>query len=478
MANPIPFGKNYKNIPLEKPLPSNPDAEKSVLGAILLDGNIPNPTLKMVAEILHSGDFFDSRHERVFRAMLKMAESKKPVGDLVMLGDQLRADGELEAAGGDAYLAHLVDGVPRVSNVEHYARIVRDKSLQRAIIHKTHELQQRAFEGEGHDTLFGEMSEFTKHARGDNKSRLVAVGVHDFIFMKLEPLDWVIEPLLTIKGRGMIFATRGAGKTFVALYIAYCIARGIEDCFVWRIPKKRRVVYVDGEMDAETLQQRMIDIVKLAGGGDPPTNDELLLVTRDLQKDVRPKINTKAGRDQIEAHLEPGTVLILDNISSLSPSSDEQETEEWALMEDWFGDLCWRGITVLFVHHAGKGGDQRGTSKREDLLQFVLKLHVPSDHRMDEPLRAELHLTKLRGKCAKPIYGQPFELRLGTNEHGAPVWQIQQLRDLLRERARQMLSDGMRAADVVLETGLSRWAVARIARGLKFGPSAESQDPS
>jgi len=170
--------------------------------------------------------------------------------------------------------------------------------------------------------------------------------------------------------------------------------------------------------------------------------------------------------------------LILDNISSLSPSSDEQETEEWALMEDWFGDLCWRGITVLFVHHAGKGGDQRGTSKREDLLQSVLKLHVPSDHRMDEPLRVEMHLTKLRGKCAKPIYGQPFELRLGMDEHGAPAWQIQQLRDLLRERARQMLSDGMRAADVVLETGLSRWVVARIARGLKFGPSAESQDPS
>jgi hypothetical protein len=472
MSNAIPFGKRTPPLAVEKPLPSNVDAERSVLGAIILDETKPNATLKKVAEILHSGDFFDGRHERMFRCMLKMAEAKRPI-DNITLGDQLRDDGELEAAGG-IYVTTIGDGVPRVSNFEHHAHVVREKSLLRSLIHKTHEIQQRAWEGEAHEGLLGEVSEYTKHARGENKSKLVAVGAHEFIFMKLEPLDYVIEPLLTIKGRGMIFATRGAGKTFVALWIAYCIAKGIEDCFVWRIPKKRRVVYVDGEMDAETLQQRMIEMVRLSGGGDPPNNNELLIVTRDLQKDVRPKINTKAGRDQIEAYLEPGTVLVLDNISSLSPTSDEQETEEWALMEDWFGDLCWRGITVLFVHHAGKGGDQRGTSKREDLLQFVLKMNVPSDHRMDEPLRAEMYLTKLRGKCEKPVYGQPFELRLAADENGSPAWHIRQLRDLLRERARQMLNDGMRAADVVLETGLSRWTVARIARGVKYGPSEET----
>lgn len=467
----IPFSRS-RNIPLEKPLPQNTEAERSVLGAVLLDAGIPNPTLKAVAEILNSGDLFSDPHQRIYRAMLKLSEAKKPI-DLVTLSEQLRATGELEAAGGAAYPAQLVDGIPRISNVQHYAHIVREKSILRSIIHKTHDIQQRALEGgETHDALLAEFSDFTKAARGENKSRLIGVGVRDFLKMNLEPLDFVIEPLITVKGRGMIYSPRGAGKTYVTMQLAYAIAKGIEECFVWRIPKKRRVVYVDGEMDAETLQQRQVEIVKL-NGGDPPENNELVLVTRDLQKDVRPKINTKAGRDNIEAHLEPGTVLILDNISSLSPSSDEQETEEWALIEDWFGDLCWHGATVLFVHHAGKGGDQRGTSKREDLLQFVLKLHVPSDHRMDEPLRAELYLTKLRGKCGKSIYGQPFELRLGTDEHGEPAWMIRQLKELLRERARQMLADGMKAGDVVLETGLSRWSVARIARGLKFGPSGE-----
>ncbi len=465
MSNAIPFGKP-RNVPLEKPLPQAIEAERSVLGAILIDAAVPNPTLKVAAEILNSGDFFSDVHQRIFRAMLKLAEHKKAI-DLVTLTDQLRTAGELEASGG-GYLAQLVDGVPRVSNIEHYARIVREKSLQRAIVHKSYDLQQRALEGENHETLIADFTEFTKTARGENKSRLVAVGVRDFLKMSLEPLDWVIEPLISVKGRGMLYSPRGAGKTYVMMQMAYCIARGIEECFVWRIPKKRRVVYVDGEMDAESLQARQVEIVKM-NGGEPPENNELVLVTRDLQKDVRPKINTKAGRDNIEAHLEPGTVLILDNISSLSPSSDEQETEEWALIEDWFGDLCWHGVTVLFVHHAGKGGDQRGTSKREDLLQFVLRLNVPSDHRMDEPLRAELHLTKLRSKCSKAIYGQPFELRLGTDEHGDSSWHIRALRDLLRERAKNMLSDGMKAADVVLETGLTRWAVARIAKGLKFG---------
>ena len=469
----IPFSKS-RNVPLEKPLPHNDEAERYVLGAIILDRSIPNATLKAAADKLHSSDFFISQHEVIFRGMLKLADQKQPI-ESGLLTELLRANSELEAAGGPAYLSQLGDGMPRVNNAPHYIDIIREKSLIRSLIHKTHNIQQRAFENESHLTLLTEFSEYLKYARGDNKSRLIGVGVRDFLKMSLEPLDFVIEPLITVKGRGMIYSPRGAGKTYVTMQLAYAIAKGIEHCFVWRIPKQRRVVYVDGEMDAETLQQRQIEIVKL-NGGDPPENNQLVLVTRDLQKDVRPKINTKAGRDQIEAHLEPGTILILDNISSLSPSSDEQETEEWALIEDWFGDLCWHGATVLFVHHAGKGGDQRGTSKREDLLQFVLKLHVPSDHRMDEPLRAELHLTKLRGKCEKPIWGQPFELRLGMDDRGDPAWMIHQLKDLLRERARQMLSDGMKAGDVVLETGLSRWAVARIARGLKFGPSGESEN--
>lgn len=129
---------------IERPLPSNPDAERSVLGAILLD----NAALLVAREFIVPEDFFLSQHVHVFYEMLELASKNIPV-DLVTLTEELHNAGELDAAGGAPYLAALADGMPRVSNVEHYARIVKEKSILRAVIHTCHQIQMRAFEGEG-----------------------------------------------------------------------------------------------------------------------------------------------------------------------------------------------------------------------------------------------------------------------------------------------------------------------------------------
>lgn len=128
---------------LEKPLPSNLDAERSVLGAILLDNNALNPAV----EHLRPEDFFMEQHRRVFTQMIALGESQQAI-DLVTLTEELHRRGDLEASGGAPYLAALADGMPRVSNVEHYARIVKEKAMLRNLIHATHNIQQRAFEGE------------------------------------------------------------------------------------------------------------------------------------------------------------------------------------------------------------------------------------------------------------------------------------------------------------------------------------------
>ena len=97
---------------LERPLPQNLDAERSVLGAVLLD----NHTLNTAIEKLKPEDFFLEQHRRIFNQMVLLAEAQQAI-DLVTLSDQLFRKGELEAAGGAPYLAQLVDGVPHVSNV-------------------------------------------------------------------------------------------------------------------------------------------------------------------------------------------------------------------------------------------------------------------------------------------------------------------------------------------------------------------------
>src|SRR5438445_11955963 len=126
---------------LEEPLPNTLDAERSVLGAILLD----NLGLNTAVETLRPEDFFLDQHRRVFQQMIALGESQQAI-DLVTLTEELQRRGELEASGGAAYLAQLVDGVPRITNVDHYARIVKEKAILRNIIHATYAIQQQALE--------------------------------------------------------------------------------------------------------------------------------------------------------------------------------------------------------------------------------------------------------------------------------------------------------------------------------------------
>src|ERR1700686_4586435 len=128
---------------LEKPLPNNLDAERSVLGAVILDNNALNAAI----ENLKPEDFFLDQHRRVFSQMIALGETQQAI-DLITLTEELHRHGDLEAAGGAPYLASLADGMPRVSNVEHYARIVKEKAMLRNLIHAPHNIQHRGYEGE------------------------------------------------------------------------------------------------------------------------------------------------------------------------------------------------------------------------------------------------------------------------------------------------------------------------------------------
>ncbi|HYB53614.1 MAG TPA: replicative DNA helicase, partial [Thermoanaerobaculia bacterium] len=114
---------------LEKGLPQNLDAERSVLGAILLDSS----SLSFVVPVLQQDDFFPDTHRRIYRAMLELYERSAEI-DTLTLKEELDRSGGVEKSGGAAYLAALVDAVPDVANVEHYARIVKEKATLRRLI--------------------------------------------------------------------------------------------------------------------------------------------------------------------------------------------------------------------------------------------------------------------------------------------------------------------------------------------------------
>jgi replicative DNA helicase len=129
--------------PMDRTLPHNLEAEKCVLGAILIN----NHAFNQATEVIDSGDFFRDAHRRLFDKMVGLSERSQPI-DLVTLKDELVRSGELDEVGGPAYISALTDGVPRSANVEHYARIVKEKSTLRRLIQSATEVLGRAYDAE------------------------------------------------------------------------------------------------------------------------------------------------------------------------------------------------------------------------------------------------------------------------------------------------------------------------------------------
>jgi replicative DNA helicase len=122
--------------------PQNLEAEQSVLGAILLD----NAAMPKAMELITEEDFYRTAHRKVYRAMLDLAEEGEVI-DLITLTERLGRMGELEAVGGAAYLAELVQVVPSAANIRYHCKIVRDKAVARQLLAASTEILTRGYEG-------------------------------------------------------------------------------------------------------------------------------------------------------------------------------------------------------------------------------------------------------------------------------------------------------------------------------------------
>ncbi len=122
--------------------PQNLEAEQSVLGAILLE----NSSMAKAMEILTEEDFYRTAHRRIFAGMLELSEGGEVI-DQITLTERLALKGELEAVGGAAYLAELVQAVPSAANVRYHSKIVRDKALLRGLIRTSTDIISRGYDG-------------------------------------------------------------------------------------------------------------------------------------------------------------------------------------------------------------------------------------------------------------------------------------------------------------------------------------------
>jgi replicative DNA helicase len=176
-------------------LPHNLEAERSVLGAIL----IHNEAYNFAVELIDPGDFFRDAHRRIFQKMITLGERSEAI-DLVTLKEALAQAGELEDVGGPAYIASLVDGVPRSTNVEYYARIVKEKSTLRALIHASTQIAQRAWEAEDDPNVILDDAEKTIFSIAEDRARIGFVSMRQIVDESLPKIEQLFEHKKLITG--------------------------------------------------------------------------------------------------------------------------------------------------------------------------------------------------------------------------------------------------------------------------------------
>lgn len=443
-------------------LPHSLEAERAVLGAILLDGNNPHNAIRVALEHASSGDFFIDFHRTIVQRMVAMAEAKQPI-DLVTLVEELESRGELEAAGGSAYIAALPDGLPRVSNVQHYAKIVREKAIRRMFAHAGQRLSEIALMPHvSLEDICAQARELTNITPSRQMRGLKAVTADTFLSMELPAREMMLDPILATQSLTLLYSKRGVGKTFVGVGIAHTIATG-GTLFGWSAPKQRGVLLIDGELPARVLRDRISVVAQCARS--EASLERLRLITPDLQGTPMPDLATREGQALVESHLDGMELLILDNLSALCRSGKENESEGWLPVQEWALRLRQRGVAILFVHHAGKAGAQRGTSRREDVLDLVLALRHPTDYSSTEGLRCELHFEKCRSLIGEGA--KPFEVRLQADSTGALVWTTRPIDDALLSRAAELFKDGVSVRDAAEELQISRSKAHRLKAKLK-----------
>ena len=247
-----------------------------------------------------------------------------------------------------------------------------------------------------------------------------AVSLEEFLHTELPKREMLLFPFLPTQGLCLLYAKRGVGKTHVALGIAYAVATG-GTFLKWHAPVPRKVLYIDGEMPAAAMQERLRQI-SADGELKPPDPSFFRLVTPDLQELPMPNLSTSQGRAAIEALVEDSDLIIVDNISTLFRSGDENEAESWQPIQDWALDLRRRGKSVIFVHHAAKTGQQRGTSKREDTLDTVITLKQPLNYRAEQGACFEVSFEKTRNFSGEDAAS--FQVTLTVQEDGSWVWEV------------------------------------------------------
>jgi hypothetical protein len=283
-------------------------------------------------------------------------------------------------------------------------------------------------------------------------NKLKCLNVNEFFKLDIPKRKSLLAPWLTERSLSMIFAGRGVGKTYFSLNCAFALASG-SSFIKYSNTEKIPVLYIDGEMTSSLMQERLKQI---ADGN--AENTPIYLINPDLQGDRSiPDLSSIEGQLEFDKIIDKlgVKVIFIDNLSTLCRTGRENEGESWLSIQSWAIRQRSKGNSIVFIHHANKNGEQRGSSRREDVLDNVIQLRRPDDYdESTEGVKLEVHFTKSRS-----LYGEDIKpILTSLNKDGTWDWSYLKTK---REQAKEMKELGLNQTEIAESLDVNKSTVSR-----------------
>ena len=342
------------------------EAEQALIAAALLDSE----ALKVLRSVPPTS-FHDERHRLIAAAVARLDDRDV---DLVTVRAALEDAGELVRVGGASYLSSLVDVLPDAAHATAYAERVLRLATEREALEAL-QIAAATWQPENLDRVEAAIRRVREMRTAPSVPSMRVVTWGELRSAELPAKPYLIEPWLRRRDQVLVFAKAGVGKSYWCKTLAVAIVHGIE-VFGWK-PRKGRVCYIDGEMDAAELRMRLLAIA--AGMGVEIPDDGIMIVSRDylaLKQQRLPYMTDAATRDLFLRLIpEDADLVIYDNLSCLI-GGEENDAAAMDNLIDFVLRLRGRGQAGIYVHHAGRSGEQRGSTRRVDILDTVVRLEA------------------------------------------------------------------------------------------------------
>jgi len=290
-------------------------------------------------------------------------------------------------------------------------------------------------------------------------SRLKMYSGGEFLNMDIPETKFILFPIIELEGITLVTARTGIGKSHYALGCACAAACG--DLFLrYQAEEPINVVYVDGEMSSRDIQNRLnMSIGRLPVDKRALARDNLQIIAASKQELSIPCLSTQEGQEAIEACITANnTLLILDNVSTLVRNGSENDDANWIPVQEWLVRLRTNGVSVLLIHHEGKGdGGQRGTTKRTDIVNTHIQLLRPKDYEDGQGARFEVRVVKGRNISGKD--GFPFEAWLKDD-----IWIEREIDQSIYERVVLNLKNRMSLGEIAEDLDISKSYTSKLAQ--------------